>query len=222
MDEQKFWSNFVVSKYFYRSRGTLGGSSGLEVGNEFFKKYEIADEVVGGVTNKLHDLDATSQDHPATGNSPDYTMKPGKQQASMPLIRRYNRHSEAVLQRIKVEGFKTVEDRNKYYSKEIQLDDLENEDAIDRTVALEISDPKQYFESQSLSRVNEGDEEMIDTSNVGKWVSDLSNVSALAYTNVQITLESLRSDNVIQKLVAHSRKRKHDTSIAFGIQQDSA
>lgn len=45
MESQKFWSNFVVSKYFHRSRGTLSSSSSLEVGNEFFKKYELDDGI---------------------------------------------------------------------------------------------------------------------------------------------------------------------------------
>lgn len=35
MNEQKFWGNFVVSKYFHRSRGSIN------VGNDFFAKYEL-------------------------------------------------------------------------------------------------------------------------------------------------------------------------------------
>jgi transcription initiation factor TFIIH subunit 1 len=37
MDENKFWGNFVASKYFHRSRGTV---SGLQSGDDFFSKYE--------------------------------------------------------------------------------------------------------------------------------------------------------------------------------------
>lgn len=118
--------------------------------------------------NRLHDLGATFQDHPDTGNSPDFTMRAGKQQASMPLIRRYNRHSEAVLQRIKPAEFKNAHERDRAYHKEIVLDDLEDSDSID-VLALSISDPKQYFQ---VDQEDDLDEALYST----PWQSNLSNV----------------------------------------------
>jgi transcription initiation factor TFIIH subunit 1 len=47
----------------------------------------------------MHDLNSTFHDHPATGNDPDITMKAGREKASIPLIQRYNRHAQVVLQR---------------------------------------------------------------------------------------------------------------------------
>jgi hypothetical protein len=52
-----------------------------------------------GVGNFMHDLNSTQYDHPVTGNEPDITMKAGREKASVQLIKRFNRHAQAVLQR---------------------------------------------------------------------------------------------------------------------------
>ena len=46
------------------------------------------------------DLTCTEQDHVETGNGPDSTMKPGRVTESLPLIRKFNRHSELILEGI--------------------------------------------------------------------------------------------------------------------------
>lgn len=155
-----------MSKYFHRSRGTLGVSSALEAGNAFFKKYEKDDgmltpigcqlvEMDGAVRNIMHDLNSTLVDHPATGNNPDVTMQPGRQEASMPLIRRYNRHAQALLQGVKLyeyalsnvtysEGFKDSKERDVEYKSQVELNDLSEAGSL-TTIPLTISDPRQYF-----------------------------------------------------------------------------
>lgn len=44
------------------------------------------------------DLSTTAEDHLDGGNAPDFTMKPGREAQSLPLIRRFNKHSSRVLE----------------------------------------------------------------------------------------------------------------------------
>lgn len=44
------------------------------------------------------DLSTTEQDHMESGNAPDFTMKAGREAQSLPLIRRFNKHSFRVLE----------------------------------------------------------------------------------------------------------------------------
>lgn len=46
---------------------------------------------------RLLDLAATEEDHGETGNSKDFTMKAGSQKKSLPLMRKFNEHSERLL-----------------------------------------------------------------------------------------------------------------------------
>lgn len=47
--------------------------------------------------NRLVDLGATESDHAETGNEKDWTMRGGAQKGALPLVRRFNEHSERVL-----------------------------------------------------------------------------------------------------------------------------
>ena len=46
---------------------------------------------------RLLDLAATEEDHGETGNAKDFTMRAGSQKKSLPLMRRFNEHSERLL-----------------------------------------------------------------------------------------------------------------------------
>lgn len=47
--------------------------------------------------NRLIDLGATESDHNPTGNEKDWTMRAGAERGVLPLVRRFNEHSERVL-----------------------------------------------------------------------------------------------------------------------------
>ncbi|CAO1628535.1 unnamed protein product [Parajaminaea phylloscopi] len=47
--------------------------------------------------NRLLDLGATESDHGPTGNEKDWTMRGGAEKSVLPLVRRFNEHSERVL-----------------------------------------------------------------------------------------------------------------------------
>lgn len=46
---------------------------------------------------RLLDLAATEEDHMETGNTKDFTMRAGSQRKSLPLMRKFNEHSERLL-----------------------------------------------------------------------------------------------------------------------------
>jgi transcription initiation factor TFIIH subunit 1 len=48
--------------------------------------------------SKVLDLTSTLQDYDYVANRPDVTMRPGSSKDSLGLIRKFNRHSELVLQ----------------------------------------------------------------------------------------------------------------------------
>ncbi|KAJ3221436.1 RNA polymerase II transcription factor B subunit 1 [Clydaea vesicula] len=148
--EKEFWKYYLQSKYFHRNRGKNIGD-----GNDFFRKYEVADEISGEVSNKFLDLNATAEDH-FIGNEPDITMKPGKILAAIPLIKRFNKHSEAVLQKYKATNQLSNEERDKTYTKEIAIDDLDKNLENEKFMELNIRDPKKYFESQAQTNEQNG------------------------------------------------------------------
>lgn len=93
------------------------------------------------------DLTSTQEDHILGGNAPDFTMRPGREVQSLPLIRRFNRHSARVLETPISKATKnttTEED----IEKDIIIQDLLDEPPSDKIV-LDIQDTRRYFESQS-------------------------------------------------------------------------
>ncbi|KAI9357959.1 hypothetical protein DFJ73DRAFT_622504 [Zopfochytrium polystomum] len=98
LSETEFWTKVLASRYFHRSR-----SQGPPVDvDDFFKEYIQEDDDVPkrrprDPNNVLLDLSATTEDHLAFGNEPDSTMRPGAVRESLPLIRRYNRHSTVIV-----------------------------------------------------------------------------------------------------------------------------
>ncbi|KAJ3213490.1 RNA polymerase II transcription factor B subunit 1 [Dinochytrium kinnereticum] len=154
LSETDFWTKFIASKYFHKTR--LPGQN-LEV-DDIFKNYLVEDEDDAlpipkrpkkSTDNALLDLSTTAEDHFAVridyGNMPDSTMKPGGVRSSLPLIRRFNRHSEVVLKSSKI-----AKTDYKTYDSDIALDDLSTETPPDEKV-IEIKDPFKYFESHSFS-----------------------------------------------------------------------
>ncbi|KAI8848363.1 hypothetical protein BC829DRAFT_394293 [Chytridium lagenaria] len=164
--EKDFWTKFFASKYFTRTR--LPGQT-LEV-DDLFKRYLIEDEDDAqpipkrqkkNVDNVLLDLSTTLEDHFSDyGNMPDSTMKAGSIRTSLPLIRRFNRHSEVVLK-----SSNTSRSNAQSIESALDLEDLSNAVEADQNV-IEIKDPHKYFESQSaglndFSTVNMSTDELL-------------------------------------------------------------
>lgn len=107
LSEAEFWKRYFESTLWERHRAStrktaLDGSAGKK--DDIFDAYledpdwELAPrkEITGGVETFL-DLAATEEDHGESTLRRDVTMQAGKQRESLPLIRRFNDHSEKLL-----------------------------------------------------------------------------------------------------------------------------
>jgi transcription initiation factor TFIIH subunit 1 len=110
LEEAEFWHRYFHSKLFDRHRTTgrsslTAGAGGSIKDDAIFDKYlEDEDDDLepknlpkASDVYRLLDLAATEEDHGETGNAKDYTMRAGSQRKSLPLMRRFNEHSERLL-----------------------------------------------------------------------------------------------------------------------------
>lgn len=127
LDEASFWQRYFASSLYHvlrtssrsasllnNSRATGGGPvsrSAIVQPDEIFDSYlplvqaKYVDTLEpppreGGqkeAQNRLIDLGATEGDHNERGNEKDWTMRGGAERGALPLVRRFNEHSERVL-----------------------------------------------------------------------------------------------------------------------------
>jgi transcription initiation factor TFIIH subunit 1 len=113
MTEADFWSRYFRSRLWDRHRASTRAqstSSALQKVDPVFDRYlEAPDDDItprhqdgkdgkGGRSVDLFlDLAATEEDHGETGNGRDVTMQPGRERATLPLIRRFNEHSNRLV-----------------------------------------------------------------------------------------------------------------------------
>lgn len=104
--EKQFWKLFVASQFFNRGRSTDGANRGNR-DVIFDKCMQQEDEMFGdsdrfdsSFLSKLLDLTRTEEDSVETGNAPDFTMRAASKDNKLSLIRRFNHHSEIVLQSV--------------------------------------------------------------------------------------------------------------------------
>ncbi|KAJ3101341.1 RNA polymerase II transcription factor B subunit 1 [Phlyctochytrium planicorne] len=205
ISEKDFWQKFFASKYFHKTR--LPGQV-TEV-DDLFKKYLVEDEDDAlpvpkkqkkDIDNRFIDLSATAEDHLTEyGNTPDFTMKAGNFKSSLPVLRRYNRHSEVVL---KSQSSAPVKPIPVNAESEINIDDLNKETDRDQNI-INIQDPHKYFESHAANGVDidthvDNPKVLLDnfSSIVKSWTKPLS----------EIKRDEIRSDQVAKRL--HSQTKR--------------
>jgi transcription initiation factor TFIIH subunit 1 len=93
------------------------------------------------------------EDHGETGNLPDVTMQAGRQRATLPLIRKFNEHSERLLKSSLGDGpaskrRRTDANNTTDRMSQLDLDDLHDPLASDG-IALQMQDRQRYFEGQA-------------------------------------------------------------------------
>ncbi|ORZ26379.1 hypothetical protein BCR41DRAFT_384475 [Lobosporangium transversale] len=159
LSETEFWTRYFQSRFFHRSRSGRGAN---EPDDDIFDKALEEDEeetknapkrIKLDHINRLVDLSMTEEDHFESYTSPDNTMAAGKTKESkeaMPLIRRFNRYAQRVLN--STVGPKktpaTSEPLNMSgVERAIVLEDLQEQKEASRIV-LDIQDTRRYFESQ--------------------------------------------------------------------------
>ncbi|GAA5826603.1 hypothetical protein JCM5353_008925 [Sporobolomyces roseus] len=173
LDEAAFWTRYFQSKLFNRNRTTNRAAVDSIKDDSIFDKYlgQEDDDIepqhqTDHEIYRLLDLAATEQDQHEITNLPrDFTMKAGGQRASLPLMRRFNEHSERLLS----QALGATPDRprtyvdpgnagdRRYYS-EIELSDLSSQKAPDR-ISLTLSDRTNNSTLTGATTIQEGEEE---------------------------------------------------------------
>ncbi|KAF9233320.1 hypothetical protein BU15DRAFT_54043 [Melanogaster broomeanus] len=165
LSEAEFWKRYFQSKLFNAHRASIRSSTTQHVVKEdpIFDKYlEKDDDELEPrrpreeVLDLFINLGATLEDHGETGNERDVTMQAGRQRGALPLIRKFNEHSERLLnsalgeappgKRRRIDGG----DAQNPFS-QIEYDDLQDHESFSG-VLLEMQDRQRYFEGQ-LGRV---------------------------------------------------------------------
>ncbi|KAF9919879.1 RNA polymerase II transcription factor B subunit 1 [Linnemannia zychae] len=171
LSEGEFWKRYFQSRFFHRSRSGRGAN---EPDDEIFDKALEEDEeetksapkrIKLDHINRLVDLSTTEEDHLESYTSPDSTMAAGKTKESkeaMPLIRRFNRYAQRVLNsttgpKRPTTGPEAINMNG--VERAILMEDLQDQKEAGK-IMLNIQDTRRYFESQGgdmkSSKIPEG------------------------------------------------------------------
>ncbi|CEP18809.1 hypothetical protein [Parasitella parasitica] len=229
MTEQAFWKRFLASEFFHRQR--TGGRSQLAPYDDIFDKclQEEDDENSKpppmSRMDKIRfdiDLSSTAEDHLESGNAPDFTMKAGREAQSLPLIRRFNKHSSRVLETAPSKTKQPEPSFEDQVQKGIIITDLLDEKPSERII-LDIQDTRRYFESQTGGQdemsLNENDAITLLVRYKRKfegWQPEMTNqiIKPRAADNVCNELT-----NTIKKKIRHDDKSATDVKLPPQVQQ---
>ncbi|KIL65942.1 hypothetical protein M378DRAFT_192221 [Amanita muscaria Koide BX008] len=156
LTEEEFWRRYFQSKLFNAHRASIRSSAAQHVVKDdpIFDKYLEKDDddleprrARPEVMNLFLNLGATQEDHIETGNEKDVTMQAGKQKGALPLIRKFNEHSERLLKSALGDvppAKRRRTDEEAYF--QIELTEL-NDSESSAGIILEMQDRQRYFEA---------------------------------------------------------------------------
>ncbi|KAK7053447.1 RNA polymerase II transcription factor B subunit 1 [Paramarasmius palmivorus] len=222
LSEEEFWKRYFQSKLFNAHRASIRSSAAQHV----VKDDPIFDQYLEKDDDELEprrqrdidvdlfvDLGATNEDHEANGNQKDITMQAGRQKGALPLIRKFNEHSERLLNSALGDGpaskRRRVDEEDEYH--EIELEDLNN--AQDSSgIVLEMQDQQRYFEGRMTNASAEDSLEQVDIRSVlgdmsaelRHWESKLSELNIARESGDSALLSMTR--NVAARLDVKSRR----------------
>lgn len=245
LSEGEFWHRYFHSRLFDRHRASggsslSGGASSSNIKDDpIFDRYlEDEDDDLEPKNAALQDqnvysllnLAATEEDHQESGNIKDFTMRAGGQKRSLPLMRRFNEHSERLLEQTmghdplnkKTGRIDGGDAGSRRYYEDIVIDDLQGEEA-EELVPLDVRERETLFEGMSANeadsatkkrkRLTEEEEEKIFTSTKARnseWTADLARFSfpsseaKLALQSLQTNISS-RLSNSVTSSIANSK-----------------
>ncbi|KAI5123068.1 hypothetical protein M0805_000502 [Coniferiporia weirii] len=234
LSEAEFWKRYFQSKLFNSHRASIRSSAAQHVVKDdpIFDKYvEKEDNELEPRRQRENGVDlfvnllATQEDHIETGNQRDTTMQAGRQRGALPLIRKFNEHSERLLNAAEGSPSKRrrLDDGESPYG-QIDLDDLH--DAQTSTgIVLEMRDRDRYFDGRAVTNQSDAANDIRPAFRVmlaevrgqtNDWATSLSNLkiekkagdaSLQAMTqNVQARLEvKMRKNDIPQSLFVQMR-----------------
>ncbi|PFH53830.1 hypothetical protein AMATHDRAFT_137016 [Amanita thiersii Skay4041] len=165
LTEEEFWGRYFQSKLFNAHRASIRSSAAQHVvkNDPIFDKYlEKEDDgleprrVRPEVEDLFVSLRATQEDHVETGNEKDVTMQAGRQKGALPLIRKFNEHSERLLKSALGDSHpsKRLRTGDKKLYSQIEINDL-NDPEASSGIILEMQDRQRYFEARLASMAAE-------------------------------------------------------------------
>ncbi|KLO05745.1 hypothetical protein SCHPADRAFT_910823 [Schizopora paradoxa] len=173
MKEGEFWTRYFKSRLFDSHRASIRQSAAQHTINvdPIFDKYvEKDDDELEPRRQRDEEVDifvdlVTSQeDHVETGNKRDLTMQAGRQRGALPLIRKFNEHSERLLNAAEG-GFpskkRRIDDGQSLYDI-IDLDDLRDGDSSNGIV-LEMKDRDRYYDGRTGDQSSSEDKPVFRT-----------------------------------------------------------
>ncbi|KAG2153773.1 uncharacterized protein EDB93DRAFT_1134706 [Suillus bovinus] len=170
LSEAEFWKRYFQSKLFNAHRASIRSSATQHVVKDdpIFDKYLEKDDdeleprrARNEVSDLYINIGATLEDHVETGNEKDVTMQAGRQRGALPLIRKFNEHSERLLNSAlgevppaKRRRIDSGNDEDDDAYAQITLDDLRDSEAMDG-ITLQMQDRERYFEGQLARSASE-------------------------------------------------------------------
>ncbi|ORX81862.1 hypothetical protein BCR32DRAFT_268030 [Anaeromyces robustus] len=189
INENEFWKRYFSSKFFHSNR--TQGKSHIDTKDPIFDKCLEEDKFTGPSQEEIEniplliDLTTTEQNQfEGYGTKPDFTMRGGSaKSSSMQLIRKFNHHSEIILNSLHTINKEDKIEMDNEIKKNLVFDDLTTKKEEIQT-PLKIKDQKRYFESQ-VSLTNQSLEKKILTreefkeylENFKTWHLHLNNVN---------------------------------------------
>ncbi|KII92831.1 hypothetical protein PLICRDRAFT_89359 [Plicaturopsis crispa FD-325 SS-3] len=197
LSEADFWKRYFQSKLFNTHRASVRSSAAQHVD----KPDPIFDKYLEKEDNELEprrqrdegvemfvDLGATEEDHGETGNEKDITMQAGRKRDALPLIRKFNEHSERLLNSAlgdvpPAKRRRTDSGREELYS-QIDLDDLHDPEGS-AGIILQMQDRQRYFEGRMAGAVDGTSKHDFDSATaireakdaLGSWQTSLTQLS---------------------------------------------
>ncbi|KAJ6499050.1 hypothetical protein C8R45DRAFT_980909 [Mycena sanguinolenta] len=221
LSESEFWTRYFKSKLYHQHRASIRSTAAQHVVQDdpILDKYleKIDDELEPRRQRNEHvelfvDLGATLEDHVETGNEKDVTMIAGRQRGALPLIRKFNEHSERLLNsalgEISAAKRQKLDDEN--YG-QINLDDLHDSESSSGIV-LEMQDRQRYFEGGISNSAPEAAQKPLDVKtlirhakvNIDNWQTNLTQLKIEKQAGDTALLSMTK--NVAARLDVKSRK----------------
>ncbi|SCV69839.1 BQ2448_1233 [Microbotryum intermedium] len=223
LNDQEFWTRYFQSKLFNRNRTTNRSAVASIKDDAIFDKYLGEEDDDLEPKNLQHhdiyrllDLAATEEDQHEVDIQPDVTMRAGRERAALPLMRRFNEHSERLLNqslghsvdRTRI-SFDPGNAGDRNYYDDILLDDLIDHEASDR-IELNLSEQRNKLTAAtSASELDEeGDAKMkmneLEMGQVVRRVKQEMEVWEPQLPKVGLLLSSLYTSHEINLLASTS------------------